>query len=71
MRLGHLKYVSEKVSVGLGWWVGYRPVGGRVWCRCSQVGPKKNPNIFFWGSPGAEKAPKKSQIVLTTLDLAS
>jgi hypothetical protein len=46
MRLGHLKYVGEKVSekksrLGL--------VGGRAWNRCSQVGPKKYPHIFFLG----------------------
>jgi hypothetical protein len=68
MRLGHLKYIGGKVSekksrLGL--------VGGRAWCQCNQVGPKKHPNIVFLGSPGAEKAGKISQIVLTSLVLAS
>ncbi len=67
MRLGHMKYRGGKVSerksrLGL--------VGERAWCQCSQVGPKKHPNIFFLGSPGAEKAGKTSQIVLTSLVLA-
>jgi hypothetical protein len=62
LRLGHLKYVSEKEGEKksrLGWEVG----GCRVGCYAVRWVQKKSQHFFF-GSPGAEKADKGSQTVL-------